>query len=167
MMKLFKTSSIFFLLLLLSNLAFASSWFGVKTGYPLNITAFYGLENILFTSISLRASANLSQRQAFMNYYNGNKSPSSFGITADGLIKVAEAKPINIYLGSGATINFLDTKAITDIHLLAGLEFRPNVPILNQLGIFTEASGAYGVVNLTEKSFQQITWSFGVNWHLP
>jgi len=146
---------------------YASSWFGVRTGYPLNITAHYGLENIMFTGINLRASANFSQRQAFMDYYNGDKSPSSFGIGLDGLLKIAESKPINIYLGTGATINFLDAKTITDLHLLAGLEFRPNVAILNQLGIFTEASGAYGLVNFTEKSFQQLSWSFGVNWHLP
>jgi len=147
--------------------SYASSWFGVRTGYPLNISTHYGLENIMFTGINLRASASISQRQAFMDYYSGNKSPNSFGIGLDGLLKVAESKPINIYLGAGATINFIDAKTISDLHLLAGLEFRPNVPILNQLGIFTEASAAYGLVNISEKSFQQLSWTLGVNWHLP
>ena len=155
------------LLMSIASTGYAGSWFGVRTGYPQNITAHYGIEDILFTGINLRASANVSQRQAFMDYYNGDKSPSSFGIGLDALLKMLDVKPINLYLGTGATVNFLDAKTITDLHLLAGLEFRPNIPLLNQLGIFTEASGAYGLVNINEKSFQQLSWTIGVNWHLP
>ncbi len=147
--------------------ASASSWFGVRSGYPLNITAHFGFENVLFTGIGLRVSANLSQRQAFLNYIDNNSSSTSFGFGADALLPIIKQNPVLIYLGVGSTVSFAAAKTLTDIHGLAGLEYRPDVAILNQLGIFTEASAAIGAINLTEKSFQSLSWSIGVNWHLP
>lgn len=147
--------------------ASAGSWFGVRSGYPLNITAHFGFENVLFTGIGIRASANLSQRQAFLDYIDSKSGSTSFGFGADALLPIVKQNPVSIYLGVGSTVNFAASKTLTDIHGLAGLEYRPDIPILNQLGIFTEATAAIGAINLTEKSFQSLSWSLGVNWHLP
>lgn len=143
----------------------ASSWFGVRTGSPLNLTVHYGFD--LFANVDLRIGANVKQRQAFLDYYNGNKSPNSFGIGLDGLFNLTEAHPLGIYLGAGANLNFIDAKTISDLHLLAGLEFSPSIPVLDHIGIFTEASAGLGSVNISEKFFQELTWSVGLNIHLP
>ena len=158
---------LFLLLFFFFTQASAGSWFGVHSGYPLNLSAHFGFENLLFSGIDLRASANLSQRQAFLEYIEGKSSPTSLGFGLDAMLPMIRQNPLRLYLGLGATVNFTDDKVLTDVHGLAGLEFRPDGPIINQLGIFTEASAAIGSIDFSSETFNSLAWSVGVNWHLP
>lgn len=147
-------------LLALATLALGSAqaqnWIGLRTGYPLGVTAHYGIANALANDFDLRISANVRFRR------NDNVE---FGLGLDAMNVVAVEGPFEVYIGGGPAIDFGRRGTLIDIHGLLGAEFRFIDLGLEPLGIFLEGTLGIGIgLGGRSSQFPTAGAAFGFNY---
>ena len=130
------------------------NWVGIRSGFPLGVTIHYGVENGLSNGFDWRLSGNIRDRG----------SGVEFGIGFDAMNTVAVSRPIEVYLGGGAALDF-GNGALLDIHGLLGSELRFTDLGLDPLGLFLEVSLGAGFGFGRSNRIPSLTAAFGANFH--
>lgn len=162
--------------LLLTGVAFAQNddtaldvapsgdtWVGLSTGYPLGLTAHYGLGDALGDGIDLRFNGKFS-------FFGGLVSSGfGFNIGADALFAIpVDSENLSVYAGAGPNIGFASStvSSVTTggfavgAQALAGAEY----DVAEQIGVFGEFR--LGFAYITSLNFSaDPTLALGVNYH--
>ncbi|MFN2322288.1 MAG: hypothetical protein ABR510_04955 [Trueperaceae bacterium] len=117
--------------LLLASAASAQNWFGVRSGYPLGVTAHYGAGDALANGADLRVSARVVV---------GPSGSAAFGVGVDALVDVFADGPISAYVGGGPSLEAGGGHVDLDVHGLIGGAFRFTDVGLAPLSVFLEAN---------------------------
>lgn len=135
------------------------SWVGASTGYPLGLTAHYGLGDALGDGIDLRFNGKF--------YFLGVPGISTFSGTvgADALFNIpVDADDLSVYAGAGPSVGFTTGNLIGGLSLgaqgLAGAEYL----VTEEIGLFGEFRLGVGFVT-GSPIYPDLNFAFGANYH--
>ena len=155
MTKLLRTIVVALVLALVAGSAHAQNWLGLRTGYPLGLTAHYGIEDALAAGSDLRVSGRIEAIGG---------SPR-FGVGVDILRTISVEQPFSVYVGGGPAISVGGGGAYVQVHGLLGGEYRFTDLDLAPLGIFGEFSLGAEFSTGGRARVPALGAALGFNWH--
>lgn len=140
------------------------TWVGASTGYPIGLTAHYGLGDALGDGIDLRFNGKFTFASAV------TASAFGFNVGADALFAIPiDAENFGVYAGAGPNIGFVSATSVggvsagglsLGVQALAGAEY----DVSDQIGVFGELR--LGFAYITSLNFAaDPTFALGVNYH--
>ncbi len=140
------------------------TWVGVSSGYPLGLTAHYGLGDALGDGVDLRFNGRFTFASAV------TATAFGFNVGADALFAIPiDADDLSVYAGAGPNLGFVSATTVSGAsaggvsigaQALVGTEY----DISDDIGVFGEFR--LGFAYVTSLNFAaDPTFAFGANYH--